>query len=143
MSATKPQTARLRKLECDECGCIVRMSRAAMLRCGLPSCGCSPVLRPADVEDASWLASMTGCDAHLDTHPGLTEYAEISIRRWARDASGAARMQCGGCRRFIRKINETCGCGFTNDVQGRRNHGAYLGLQSDKERDARGDDWAF
>lgn len=86
----------------------------------------------ADLEDAAMLG-----DDVLALHPEYIEFRELEGRRAIREARGSGvKLQCGGCRRFIRSRSETCGCGFTNDVQGRRNQGGYLGLPADnQERD--------
>jgi hypothetical protein len=48
-------------------------------------------------------------------------------RRIEREGRGssAGRLRCGGCRRWLRAANEHCGCGFRNDIRGRRNVGGY------------------
>jgi hypothetical protein len=70
-----PARTRLRKLECPECGYIVRVSRACIVR-GLPSCCCGELLVPATLEDAT-LAFQAG---HLPAgvfaeHPEQVAYA--------------------------------------------------------------------
>jgi hypothetical protein len=55
------------------------------------------------------------------------DWAEIERRRVLREhrRNVAQTHQCGGCRRFLRAVNERCSCGFNNDIRGRRNVGGY------------------
>lgn len=56
-TATRPaQTTRQRKVECVACGVIVRMSRAAMLKSGLPTCGCGTPMTCSDLDDLAAVA---------------------------------------------------------------------------------------
>jgi hypothetical protein len=62
----------------------------------------------------------------LTAHPDYREAAEREARKAIREATGTGhRLHCGGCNRFIRATNTACGCGFQNDIRGRRNHGRW------------------
>lgn len=117
--------SRLRKVECTMCGCIVRMSRAAMSRSGVPSCGCGagPML-VVDLEDAARVLP----DEVLYLHPDFIDAAQLEHRRALREATGTgSRMHCGGCSAFIPAANHDCGCGFANHiVAGGRNAGRWV-----------------
>ena len=39
-NAPKTQTTRMLKVECEECGCVVRMTRKWLEEAGCPTCGC-------------------------------------------------------------------------------------------------------
>lgn len=83
-----PKTTRLRKVECLECGVICRMSRAAMMRSGLPTCGCGAPMIATDLDDLAMVEP---------DHPRLTEAdhmaqefivrSEQQMARWARRGS--------------------------------------------------------
>lgn len=119
-------TCRQRKLECV-CGCIVRMSRAAMLKHGLPTCGCGQPFAPDDIEDAAILGDQILHD-HPDFLQEMVRENAKAIREARAGQGGADRMRCGGCSAFIGSATAPCGCGFANDIQGarRRNHGGYV-----------------
>lgn len=36
----KRQTTRMCKVICEQCGCVIRMTRTWMMQAGLPTCGC-------------------------------------------------------------------------------------------------------
>lgn len=120
----RKQTTRMRKIECFGCGCIVRMTRAAMERSGVPTCGCGGTMMPEDIEDAAAVLD----DATLSQHPQWIadmEREDRAAQREARRGGLGARFQCGGCCRFIPTVSHGCGCGFQNAIVGRRNRGYY------------------
>lgn len=122
--ARRKQTNRQRKIECPMCGCIIRMSRSAMQKHGVPTCACGEPMLPACVEDAAL------CGEHVLTrHPDFraheARWARRAIREHRRGGAGNG-LRCGGCSRFIRATNTVCDCGFGNDIRGRRNHGGYV-----------------
>jgi hypothetical protein len=50
------------------------------------------------------------------------------VRRLEREGGGRSnghRLRCGGCQRWLAAANQACGCGFHNDIAGRRNRGGY------------------
>lgn len=111
-------TTRLRKVECSECGCILRMSRAAMAKCGMPTCGCGARMYPAELSDAY----AAGCESiHPDHADEIRREAEKAIRE-APKGFGGSRLQCGGCREYIPSVSHACRCGFQNDIRGRAGH---------------------
>lgn len=116
---------RLRKVECPVCGCICRMSRAAMRKSGLPTCGCGMAMICAELEDAAAVS-----DEVLYAHPDFDAMARTEITAAIREAragqGGGDRMRCGGCSRWIARVDELCSCGFENAVRGRRNSGRYV-----------------
>lgn len=123
------KTTRLRKIECPDCGLILRGSRNPLLTAGLPTCGCGCAMVWADAEDA--YACLDGHE--LYEHPAVREAESAHDRRLYREqhghgGAGAKSVvgQCGGCRKPITRTNEHCEqCGFANDLRGRRNVGSY------------------
>jgi len=120
-------TTRLRKIHCPTCGLILRGSRNPLLKAGLPVCACGAAMEWAELEDA-----YACLDGHaLYAHPAVASAEASHDRRLARNdhAIGLKRStvgQCGGCRKPITATNEHCkGCGFANDLRGRRNLGGY------------------
>lgn len=117
-------TTRLRKVEC-QCGCILRMSRAAMVKHGLPTCGCGEAMHCADVTDAALVG-----DCELEQHPDFLSAMAREANRAVREAragqGGADRLRCGGCQAFIPAVNTLCRCGFENHLRGKRNDGRYV-----------------
>jgi hypothetical protein len=124
MSVTASKGSRLRKAECTACGCIVRMSRAAMSRSGVPFCGCGAGrLLVSELEDAARVLP----DEQLYEHPGFREWGAAEHRRAIREARKAGeRMHCGGCHAFIPASNHACRCGFANDIRSGRNLGGWV-----------------
>lgn len=125
MSATTTKGSRLRKVECVYCGCIARMSRAAMARSGVPFCGCGEGrMLVADLEDAARVLP----EEELYAHPDFRELAALEERRAVREATKCgSRMHCGGCNAFIPAANHDCSCGFSNHiVAGGRNAGRWV-----------------
>lgn len=47
-------TCRQRKVECEQCGCIVRMTRGWMADAGLPVCGCGGRMLPSEASDLAF-----------------------------------------------------------------------------------------
>lgn len=106
--------SRLRKVECTMCGCIVRMSRAAMARSGVPFCGCGQGrMLVVDLDDACAVLPAE----ELYAHPDFREMAAREHRRDIRSAhKSGSRLHCGGCHAFIPAANHDCGCGFANRI---------------------------
>lgn len=107
-------TTRLRKVECTACGCIARMSRAAIRRSGLPTCGCGVAMTCSDIEDAASCLP----ERELLVQPVYVEARELETRRALRETrihGVQHRHQCHGCKAFIRHPSALCGCGFLND----------------------------
>jgi hypothetical protein len=106
-------TTRLRKVECDLCGCIARMSRAAIRKSGLPTCGCGQKMTCADLEDAATCLP----ERELLIQPVYVEARELETRRAMRDNKrvAGAKHQCHSCKAFIAHPKALCGCGFLND----------------------------
>jgi hypothetical protein len=104
----------------------LRGALATIARVGLPSCACGDRMRPAELEDAARLAELTGDDSIFTGHPLYQDAAAAWTRQTLREISRPGnRMRCGGCRRYIPAANTHCGCGFVNDMRGRRNIGGY------------------
>lgn len=108
-------TTRLRKVECDACGCIARMSRAAIRRSGLPTCGCGVAMTCADIEDAASCLP----EHEFLIQPVYVEARDLETRRLMREESAGrgriAKPQCHACKAFLRHPSALCGCGFLND----------------------------
>jgi hypothetical protein len=82
-----------------------------------------PDLRDRDVVLKPLLSQVAEC-------PAAIAEEERYLRRSARSSAGLGLKrttvgQCGGCRKPITRTNEHCGCGFSNDLRGNLNHGAY------------------
>lgn len=45
---SKPQTTRMLKVECENCGCVVRMTRKWLEEVGTPTCGCGGDMTEAE-----------------------------------------------------------------------------------------------
>ena len=116
-------SGRLRKIECHACQMILYSSRGAVIRHGMPRCGCGANMFFAELEDA--LAAAPDI-AHL--HPDFAAYTEREIQSAMRAAGrvGAAQLRCGGCNAWIARANERHSCGFHNDVRGDRNYGRWV-----------------
>lgn len=114
MSAATVKGSRLRKVECQCCGCIARMSRAAMARSGVPFCGCGEGrMHVVDLEDACAVLPLE----ELYSHPDFREMAALEQRRDIRQArKSGSRLHCGGCQAFIPAANHDCSCGFANSI---------------------------
>jgi hypothetical protein len=54
-------TCRLRKVQCDRCGCVCRMTRSWMER-GLPTCGCGGQMLPTSPADLAFIGAVTSAD---------------------------------------------------------------------------------
>lgn len=106
----QPQT-RLRKIHCEACGFIARTTRGALIRSGLPSCGCGERMTLADLRDRAaveWDALETelrgyGQAAYIAAMRELGERPEIETGGdYGR--GGAAQHRCewagGYCVRF-------------------------------------------
>jgi hypothetical protein len=50
-NAPKKQTCRQLKVECNECGCLCRMSRKAIDEIGCPTCACGGKMSEDDSDD--------------------------------------------------------------------------------------------
>src|SRR5215213_434712 len=98
---------RMRLLVCDGCGLKLRGSRGPLANAGLPACGCGHgTMRFDDVEDQAIVAP-----DGLYAHPDAVEEAERELRRAVREVSSSGRThRCGGCQKWIRAVNEHCGC---------------------------------
>jgi hypothetical protein len=46
----KKQTTRMKKVECSDCGCIVRMTRKWLEECGPPTCACGGPMLPEEID---------------------------------------------------------------------------------------------
>ncbi|MEN3280065.1 MAG: hypothetical protein V7607_1205 [Solirubrobacteraceae bacterium] len=126
-TATTPRgtsaTTRNRGMECPVCLAKIRGARSTLAACR-PTCGaCNVAFVWTSAEDAYALGE--SCAAR-DVEEAAYD------RRLARESSihslGLKRTtvgQCGGCRKPILATNEQCGCGFANDLRGRRNLGGY------------------
>jgi len=130
----------MRPVECA-CGFKYRVTREWIRRMAHePVCPiCAQAMAFPCVEDAFVAGEAIGL-----AHPGHAALEEAWARQTLRLARGAApdRMRCGGCRRFVGAANEACGCGFVNDIRGRRNHGRWA--DGGVVRDTGGrDEWPF
>jgi len=119
-------TTRLRKIECEHCGLILRGAAGPLRREGLPE-HCGVPMTWADAEDA--FAELDGA-ALYENAAAAAELAreDRQLARRAYAVGGGARNnvgQCGGCRKPVKATNEHCPCGFANDIRGRRNQGGY------------------
>lgn len=114
---------RLRKIECFGCQMILYSSRGAVIRHGLPRCGCGAHMFFADLEDA--LAASPTVAHH---HPDFAAYTEREIQSAMRAATKipSERIRCGGCNAWVGASNARCSCGFHNDVRGNRNYGRWV-----------------
>lgn len=139
-----PQTTRYRRVECESCGCIARMTRKALAGSGVPFCGCGAGrMLITSLEDAAAVLS----DDALTSHPAYRADAAAEARRAIRAHTGAGnRHQCGGCRVFIPAVNHHCRCGFQNDIRGGRNEGRWVEGSSrcvQWEQESKSEAWGF
>jgi hypothetical protein len=119
------RTTRLRKLECDCCGLILRAAFNPVQAVGLPGCACTGTFRWEHADDA-------GAAGDYD-HPGVAAAMradDARLKRADRSADSGHRMRCGGCRRWVRSARENCSCGFANDIRGGRNRGGFADAAS-------------
>lgn len=125
-SKTSGNGSRMRLIVCVDPSCTftTRATRGAVAKVGrCPTCGCGAPMTFDDIED---VLAVFGPDAIVE-HPSYV--AEMD--RWAGQAlreatTGGHQRRCGGCQRYIRRVNEECGCGFHNDIRGNRNHGRWV-----------------
>lgn len=121
-----PRT-RLRKLECDHCGLVVRAAYGPYARAraggGRLVCPCGAPMRLSDLADAGRLSDDDVSDDDLHEHPDWIRERKREERRAKREARGGhPPFQCGGCGRFITATNTHCRCGFANDINPRTRH---------------------
>jgi hypothetical protein len=112
-------TMRQRKLTCDACGCGLRMSRQWIERVGAPSCACGGAFLPDCLEDRCRLPGDAGAAARSEYMAvctfGTTD-AAAALRKEGKGRGRIAKVQCHGCKRFLKHPRELCkGCGFQND----------------------------
>jgi len=50
-NAPKKQSTRMKKVECDNCGCIVRMTRKWLEEVGCPTCACGGAMKEEEGDD--------------------------------------------------------------------------------------------
>lgn len=117
---------RHRPIECAVCGLKLRGALASLARTGLPTCACGERMIPTDLEDAARLAELMGDPAVYTSHPDAAAAEQAWVAQTLRQVSRTGnRLHCGGCHRFIPAANTHCGCGFLNDLRGRRNVGGW------------------
>lgn len=122
--------SKMRPLECPVCRVPLRVARAQLTKWHelyghLPVCPCG-----CEMECPCLFDRLAYSEDAARAHPAYGKVVvgftvSQAVREAGKGLSGADRMQCGGCRRWIRRANEHCGCGFANDVRGHRNHGHY------------------
>lgn len=111
-TATKTQTTRQRKAEC-ECGCIIRMSRKAMVEHGLPTCACGGAFVPELIEDAALFMT----NDELRDHPAYAgELDRFIVPETKCSAGSTARPRCGDCQSFRTHGSRCKNCGSTRSA---------------------------
>jgi hypothetical protein len=102
---------------------IAYLSRGAVIRHGMPMCACGSRLHFSKLD-----VQMEAVPELQHEHPDFAAWTERQVRSAQRAAShvgGGGSFQCGGCSRFVRRVNEHHDCGFHNDIRGSRNHGRW------------------
>lgn len=111
MSATakhgRRSTCRLLKIECGDCGAILRGSAAALRASGLPTCGCGgafmvPVLADLERIDPDAFDALIGSLSHKQHTAAMRElgYTDAIVRKAPPRRSRQPQCAHDGCSRF-------------------------------------------